>query len=125
MDSVRQKIAETAQVQELLQAQFVEDERTPAVVAVTTAPADTSEEAAETNPFKNLDTQHFAFLNILMKKHVWKRQDVEAVAKPLKLMTSGALERLNEMALDMGEDNIFEGDDPIYMDIALARELLL
>ena len=86
---------------------------------------DTSEEAAETNPFKNLDTPHFALLNMLMRKPLWKRQDVEAVAKPLGLMTSGALERLNDMALDMGEDNIFEGDDPIYVDIALARELLL
>ena len=125
IESVKQKIVETAQVQELLQAQFVEDEVTPAVVSVTTAPADTSEDAPDTSPFKSLDTPHFALLNWLLKKPFWKMQDIEAVAKPLGLMANGALERLNDMALEMGEDNIFEGEDPIEVNIPLIRELLL
>lgn len=133
MNSVQQKIVETTQVQELLRAQFVEEEAeaavvaavAPAAVVMSDAKADGEENAPASNPFKRLDTPHFALLNMLMRKPFWKMQDIEAVAKPLGLLANGALERLNDMALDMGEECIFEGDDPIEVNIALIRELLL
>jgi HEAT repeat protein len=121
MASVQQKIAETVQVQELLKAQFTEEETASAVVSASVAPAPP---AQSTNPFKSLDTAHFVFLNMLLQKPVWKLKDIEAVALPLGLMANGALEHLNDMALEVCDELLFEGDDPVEVNLSLAKELL-
>ena len=61
---------------------------------------------------------------MLLQKPVWKPKDIEAVAAPLGLMANGALERLNDMAFEVRDEPIFEGDDPIEVNISLAKELL-
>lgn len=130
MESVQQKIAETAQVQELLQTHFQEEDAPvslvpPSVVhAVVTCNEAAVPSTSCAKPFHALDNARFVLLNMLLQKSVWKLAEIATIAAPLGLMASGALEQFNDMAYEVCDEPIFEGDDPVEVNIALAKELL-
>ena len=79
--------------------------------AVTAAEA---EEAVET-PFglKGLDGAHTSFVNQLISRPEWTREELLDLASDLDLMLDGALERINEASFDAHDGPLTEGDDPV------------
>jgi hypothetical protein len=60
-----------------------------------------------------LDAEHTAFLRLLISRPSWNRQELLDAAADMEIMLDGALERINEAALDRVEEPLIEGDDPI------------
>ena len=71
-----------------------------------------------------LDEKHYKFLKILIKKEMWDRKLLYDRCKELGLMLDGALEVLNEWAFDKVNAALIDGDDPINIDLDIAKELM-
>lgn len=67
-----------------------------------------------------LDPEHSAFLRVLLTRPSWTRAELADIAADMELMLDGALERVNEAALDAYDNRIADGDDPIE----IAQDLL-
>lgn len=111
--AIDEKIEETAAVSSLLAGIFVEPEEEP-------EPA--IEERASPGPH-GLDRACLAFLEELAKQETWSRQGVEQLAAQLDLMVDGTLESLNELAFDLCGAPLAEGDEPIEVDVEIAKEM--
>jgi uncharacterized tellurite resistance protein B-like protein len=117
--------AESERVTALLSKVFEEQEQLSSAAesqAPAVVPAENVEpEVTDREPrLLGLDPEHSAFLRVLMTRPSWSRAEVGDIAADMELMLDGALERVNEAALDTFEQRIAEGDDPIE----IARELL-
>jgi len=112
-NAIDEKIEETAAVSSLLAGIFVEpeDEPEPGASEPTTANAN------------GLDRASAAFLEELGRQESWRRQDVEQLAAKLELMVDGTLESLNELAFDLYGEPLAEGDEPIEVDVEIAKEM--
>jgi hypothetical protein len=111
--------AESERVTALLSKVFEDHEpiSSPAVIPV----ENMEPEVADREPrLLGLDPEHSAFLRVLLTRPSWSRAELGDIAADMELMLDGALERVNEAALDTFEQRIAEGDDPIE----IARELL-
>ncbi|MDO8416553.1 MAG: TerB N-terminal domain-containing protein [Agitococcus sp.] len=71
-----------------------------------------------------LDIAHSTFARTLMTKGIWSRGAALFVATGLGLMLDGALEKLNEAALDEYDEPFTEGDDPIEVNPFMIEKLL-
>jgi hypothetical protein len=67
-----------------------------------------------------LDPDHSAFLRVLLTRSSWTRSELTDIAADMELMLDGALERVNEAALDAYDNRIADGDDPIE----IAQDLM-
>jgi hypothetical protein len=67
-----------------------------------------------------LDPEHSAFLRVLLTRPSWTRAELADIAADMELMLDGALERVNEAALDAYDNRIADGDDPIE----IAQDLM-
>jgi len=103
--------AETARVSTLLASIFVEDEE------LETA----ADEPESTIP--GLDAAHAGLLLALAERPEWPRDDLEELAARFELLPDGALDTLNEHAFDEIGDPLWEGDDPVEIDMDVARQL--
>lgn len=113
--SVEEKLAESAVVASLLATIFTDDEsQSPAL-----QPSRSSSDGVA-----GLDAAHSAFLRVLVERTQWDRSSVETLASEHGLMTDGALELVNEAAFASCDTPIFEGDDPLDIDPAVAEEML-
>jgi uncharacterized tellurite resistance protein B-like protein len=112
-NAIDEKIEETAAVSSLLAGIFVEPEDEPEPAAAEAASADAN----------GLDHATATFLEELGKQESWTRQDVEQLAAKLDLMVDGTLESLNELAFDLCGAPVAEGDEPIEVDIEIAKEM--
>jgi hypothetical protein len=112
-NAIDEKIEETAAVSSLLAGIFVEPEDEPEAPAPALASGDASA----------LDRARAAFLEELGKRESWARRDVERLAGSLDLMVDGTLESLNELAFDLCGAPLAEGDDPIEVDLEIAKEM--
>ena len=106
---------ETDAVTELLAGVFVEEETD------TLAPEETLEMPKEDKSLvvgirlPGLDMAHDKFLSLLLTNSVWSRADLLRAASESQIMLDGALERINEAALDFSGEVLIEGDDPLYV----------
>jgi uncharacterized tellurite resistance protein B-like protein len=106
---------ETDAVTELLAGVFVEEETD------TFAPEETVEMPKEDKSLgvgtrlPGLDMAHDKFLSLLLTNPVWSRADLLRAASESQIMLDGALERINEAALDFSGEVLIEGDDPLYV----------
>jgi uncharacterized tellurite resistance protein B-like protein len=112
-NAIDEKIEETAAVSSLLAGIFVEPEDEPEAPAPALASGDAN----------GLDRASAAFLEELGKRESWARQDIERLAGSLDLMVDGTLESLNELAFDLCGAPLAEGDDPIEVDLEIAKEM--
>lgn len=112
-DAIDEKIEETAAVSSLLAGIFVESEDEPEPPASEQAPTGAN----------GLDRASVSFLEELSKQESWTRQDVEQLAARLDLMVDGTLESLNELAFDLCGAPLAEGDEPIEVDVEIAKEM--
>jgi hypothetical protein len=117
---------ETARVSAMLADVFVEEQ--PAVQSLVVEPeiieADEREEVAQ--PVGNvigLDEAHSMFLRTLVSRASWSRVELSSVALDLDLMLDGAIEQVNEAALDHWDEPITDGDDPVEVNQELAQRL--
>jgi uncharacterized tellurite resistance protein B-like protein len=104
--------AESERVTALLSKVF--EEQAPTSPAEVTTPVDQESEPTDSAPqLMGLDGEHSAFLRVLLTRRSWSRAELNDIAADMELMLDGALERVNEAALDKFDARIAEGDDPI------------
>lgn len=112
MRRVQAKLAESAAVSELLSGIFVEDDE---------ARDDSDERSSfeRVDPAASLpqpgvlDAAHAAFARALAAKPSWTATELEALARTQGLLPDGALDVINEAALDRGGEPAVEGSDPL------------
>ena len=111
---------ETERVTAMLSRVFVDQETVTAPVVEPTEEMQSSDGNEQSTILLGLDTEHSAFLRTLLTRPSWSRAELDDIAADMELMLDGALERINEAALDTYENRIAEGDDPIE----IAQDLL-
>lgn len=72
--------------------------------------------------FTGLDAQHAKLVAILIKIGEWSRAAFEEQARALDLMPDGALEVINEWALDTMDEALIEIGDPLSINVSLLQE---
>jgi hypothetical protein len=70
-----------------------------------------------------LDGPHSQFLRGILKKESWSRAELVCVAADCQVLLEGAIDTLNDAALNCYDDLLIEGDDPVTMNPVIAREL--
>jgi uncharacterized tellurite resistance protein B-like protein len=116
MGRVARTLAETAAVAAILDEVFDEDEGVPQGRAEPTP--------AVPGLAADVQTRERELLRALGERAEWSRVEFERLAERLQVMPDGALERLNEAALDRFGTPVCEGADPIVIDATLVREML-
>ena len=107
---VRAKLAETAAVAALLGGVFVDDEPPAAAPALE-------------GPFlKGLDPAHSGLLRSLSERSPIARTVLEKLASEQGLLPDGALETINDAAVELHGEAVIEGDDPITVNRSLVEE---
>jgi hypothetical protein len=71
-----------------------------------------------------LPSAYATLLSRLIERPEWSRSAFEAVVADVRLMPDGAIDTLNEAAFEHIGGPVLEGDDPIQVDVAAAKELL-
>jgi hypothetical protein len=111
--------AESERVTVLLSKVF--DEEVPVEPMASDSAEDAGPVPLEAAPrLLGLDGEHSAFLRLLLTRHSWSRAELNDIAADMEMMLDGALERVNEAALERFDARIAEGDDPIE----IAQDLM-
>ncbi len=114
---VEAKLTETAAVSALLGSIFVEEEEE--------APAwRPAEPATPEQTVVGLDAAHSSLLRALTARPSWSRNEFETLAEQRALLPDGALDAINEMALEACGEPVCEGNDPIDVNTNVLQELL-
>ncbi len=122
-DAIAVKLAETAAVSALLSTIFVDDE-VPQPASAVPAPTGASAEPNHAASILGLDTVHGQLLADLLARSAWSRADFEALAERHGVMPAGALDVLNEAALEItGEPIAEDGGDDITINDYAREEL--
>lgn len=111
--AVQSKLAESAKVAELLAGIFVEDE--PAQERV--APSAGTEKLVG-----GLDAAHSRIFARLGERTSWPLAEFEALTRSFQLMPQGALDTINEAAIEKCGVPLIEGDDPLTIDTSVYAE---
>lgn len=103
---------DTDKISALLSNIFTEETVEPTAAAPAVTPE--SDIPAEA-PFGlvGLDLAHTSFVNQLVSRAEWTREELLDLASDLDLMLDGALERVNEAAFDAHDNPLTEGEDPV------------
>jgi uncharacterized tellurite resistance protein B-like protein len=109
------KLAETAKVGALLGVIFADEQEQT---------SSTSVRMADVEPVVGLDAPHSRLLRGLAAETEWPRAAVEDLCGSLGLLAEGALDTLNEAALERTGDPVIEGSDPFTIDSEVLREML-
>lgn len=119
---VQARLAETATVTAMLSDIFAEDDETAAIPEPTSSAPPT---ARPSGPFVDgLDPAHSVLADRLRAEEVWDRAEAQEVAAALDLpLLDGALDRINEIAMDLCGEPLVEGDDPLEINDYAAQEL--
>lgn len=118
MSKVAQLQAESAEVSTMLNAIFTEEPTLPEAAA-----APTKSDPSSSAPILGLDEKHSDFAKRLITQESWTLPELTALAASAGLLLDGALERINEAAYDHFDDPLFEGDDPIELNLSIVKEL--
>lgn len=113
---------ESEEVSKLLAGIFTEPGDEQPSPAPESAP-DASAEAPK-SPFGGLDAEHASFAQFLIGRSQWTRVELEDLAEDRNIMLDGALEKINEAALDRFNEPLFEGSDPIEINPNVLKELV-
>jgi tellurite resistance protein len=115
---------DTDKVSSLLASIFTEEAAEVPAHQVPTATE--PDEAATEAPcgLAGLDAAHSAFVNQLISRPQWTREELLDLASDLDLMLDGALERINEAAFDAHDEALTEGDDPVTINRDILEKVL-
>jgi len=111
---------ESERVTALLAKVFEEQEPQEPVAVAPAGSADEEDCPEKESYLLGLDSEHSTFLRALLTRPRWSRAELVDMAADMELMLDGALERVNEAALDAFDSCIAEGDDPIE----IAQDLM-
>lgn len=113
MSVVQTKLKETAKVTQILGDIFQEEleEIAPAL----------AEPEAET--IGSLDAAHSQLLRALIAQPEWSRADFESLVENIGLLPDGALDIINEAAYEICDEPLVDGEDPILVEMDVAKEL--
>jgi len=70
-----------------------------------------------------LDAPHSTFLRHLAERPSWKRDEIEQLAERFGVMPDGALELINDAAIESCGDPLLEGHEVIEIDQEIAKEM--
>jgi len=115
-DVIEARLAESAAVSALLADIFAED------VAEEPAPAPVRPDVPMV---AGLDAVHSAFARRLAERPVWTRPELEELCAVIGIMIDGALDSVNEAALDAADEPLVEDDGDEYRINDYARGELL
>jgi hypothetical protein len=125
------KLAETATVSALLGSIFTGEEAAAGAAAPVAAAAapDVREDrerdsGATQRGTAGLDPAHSGLLRAIAARDSWSRAEMQEACAAVALMLDGALDTLNEAAYEVAGDPLTDGDDPIYIDLDVAQEML-
>ena len=111
---------ETALVSNLLANVFVDE----AIQAETEIAIESEVDEQQNNhSLLGLDIDHSAFLHRLITRPQWSRDELLNLAADFDLMLDGALENINESALDNLGEQIIEGDDLLEVNQSLLEKI--
>ena len=113
---------ETAEVSSILADVFSDDQEPLAPELPVTDGAE-SDEGATGASLPGLDSEHEAFLRLLLTSQTWSREDLEAIASDMDLMLDGALEQINDAAFEAFDIPATEGDGPVEINPELLERL--
>lgn len=119
---VQARLAETASVTALLSTIFADDEPAAATTPAGWAPPQPVTQTTTT--VAGLDSTHSALAAAFSERPVWQRTDAEQLAATLGLpLLDGAIDRINEAAIEACGDPLIEGDDPLELNDYAKQEL--
>lgn len=113
LDLVRAKLMESAQIGAILEEALVGADDAPELHGTPQTPPSPTARGAQ----KELLTR-------LVDHSKWPRLEFERLTAELRLLPDGAIDALNEAAFDKCGTPVIEGDDPLTIDLAIARELI-
>ncbi|MFG2045224.1 TerB N-terminal domain-containing protein [Dactylosporangium sp. NPDC048998] len=120
--AIAAKLADTASVSALLATIFVEDDPQdgapdkPATPPVLPQPT--------VAPVDGLDAAHSRLIRLLAAKPSWSRPEFDRLAAECGLLPAGALDVLNEAALDRLGDTVVDGDETLDVNTEILEGLL-
>ena len=117
MARVQATLTQTKAVAALLTDIFTEDDQNPATQAAPPPPDDAPQIAG-------LDAKHAALARALAKRPSWTRAEFDAMAAQHRLLPEGALDAINEAALDRCGETFCDDGDPLTVNESVAKELL-
>ncbi|RST83071.1 hypothetical protein EJC49_23025 [Aquibium carbonis] len=117
-DRLERLRSETAAVSDLLAGIFVEEPPAPAPEQV--APADVG---GNVTRFPGLDAAHSALLGRLLAGDGLDRAELDDIAKDLRLLPDGAIERINDWGFDRFDEALIEEDDRVTIPDHLREAL--
>lgn len=124
-DAIATKLAETALVSALLAEIFTEDDPpSPAAREVGGRSDGTGRAASAGSPIGGLDAAHSDLLRALATQRRWSQAGYAALAEWFGLLPAGALDVLNDAALETCGEVVAEGDEDIELNDDVLRELL-
>ncbi len=114
---ISRKMIEAAAVSTLLASIFTDEAPTAS------APASPCNEAGQGRP-GGLDQAHSRLLGELATRSSWSRADFAELAAKHGVMPSGALDVINEVAMETAGEPVVEGDDELTVNDDALQELL-
>jgi len=114
LDRVRAMEMESQQVSSLLADIFTGEEENVGKSEQPAAPT-----AVVIIRVLDLDAPHSRFVLSLVERHSWSRAELESLAAEHRLMPDGAIDAVNEAALDLHGEPLLEGDDPVEVNPTL------
>ncbi|WP_174966677.1 MULTISPECIES: TerB N-terminal domain-containing protein [Pandoraea] len=125
---------ETARVDTVLGSIFTDDvdgavDQASAIAASPAAPPDHNVTApaavgyASFSALPSLDARHSDLLRAMLAQATWTGEAFAALCAERGLMSSGAIERINDAAFDAFDEALLEGDDPIEFNPGPLAEL--
>lgn len=116
MKVVEEKIRETESLGRILGEIFVDDEG---------GNCGRVEEVALRGSYAlpGLDEGEMAFALMLCGKDIWRREELEEAALKAELMLDGALESINAACYEAFGEALFEGFDPVEINMAVVQEI--
>lgn len=114
-----QKAKETAQVRDLLLAELGETTPDPPPSRPDVAEA----RRAEGGSVPGLDHAHSLLLRDLVVSSTWSRDDFDQLARKYGLMPDGAIDRINEAAMDLADDLLVTDNGTVEVDMLVAEAM--
>jgi len=115
---VAARLADSARAATYLAEIFTDDDQHSAATAPPAQPVMADARIA------GLDAAHATLLRRLAERPEWVRGEFEALTDELGLLPDGALDTLNEAAVDSAGEPVCEGSDPIEINTYAVEEML-
>ncbi|GBH28648.1 hypothetical protein BvRS1_56970 [Burkholderia vietnamiensis] len=111
---------ETAKVSAMLSDVFAGEESVVEAVPETSV---ASKATSASSGLLGLDDAHSTLLRLLLTRPKWTRAELADATFDLDMMLDGAIEQVNEAALDHWDEPLIDGDDPLEINQDLAQRL--